>query len=71
MFFSKVKHLSKYLGIIGGGIVVGAIFTGVSIKLPMLIEATWTKEERHFVFDSRSTQLCQATELLLEKTVGR
>lgn len=55
MGYNKVQQLLTYAGIVASGMAAGAIFTGVAVKLPMLLEAQWAREASHIRFDSRQT----------------
>lgn len=63
MFCMKLNDLMKYAGMVGSGIVIGAVFTGVAIQLPMLIEAKWGRETKQIIFDSR---ICKIEEIAIQ-----
>ncbi|MEO1396445.1 MAG: hypothetical protein AAFV90_26430 [Cyanobacteria bacterium J06634_5] len=66
MFYIKLSELLKYSGIVGLGMIVGALVSGTIIQLPMLIEAKWEGEIREIRFDSRALNICQVDEIATE-----
>lgn len=63
MVYIQLNKLLKYGGIIASGVIVGALFTGVAVRLPMLVEARWEDKTRHLKFDSREVRICDVKEI--------
>ena len=65
--YIKLGELMKCAGMVGVGIVVGALFSLGAIQLPILIEATWEGENRQIRFDSRTENICEVEEVVTQK----
>ena len=63
MLCIKVNELLRYAGVVGAGMVVGALFTGIAIQLPMLVEATWEEKTKQITLDSRTVRICEVEEI--------
>lgn len=71
MFCIKVSELFKYAGVIGAGMVVGALFSSIAIKLPMLVEAKWEENTKQITFDSRAHHICEVEEIAVQGIEAR
>ena len=68
MVNNKVQQMFQSIAAIGLGALAGAIFTGVSVQLPMLVEAKWD-EGRHIIFDSRNIDWCEPKDVEPEQAI--
>ncbi|MEL7331803.1 MAG: hypothetical protein AAFN12_06115 [Cyanobacteria bacterium J06560_2] len=59
MMITKLKRAAKHVAKYVPGLLVGSMLGAISMyalsQFPILLEANWSKEERHFIIDSRST----------------